>query len=100
MPVRGLEARARLSEMRKVAFVPVPHGLAAPVVHGALGRAVGVLAPRITGLSRGGVGVGHVGPAHAARAAAHVGTATGIGTPLAILSIPFRIRAAGALIGG
>ncbi|MGA0778577.1 MAG: sodium-dependent bicarbonate transport family permease [Gemmobacter sp.] len=115
MLIMGFEAWARLSEMRKVAFAYVLYGLAAPFVHGALGLAVGVLAHQITGFSLGGVVLLAVmaasssdisgpptlrGALPEANPSAYVGTSTGIGTPVAILSIPFWIWAAGALIGG
>jgi hypothetical protein len=114
MLIMGLEAWARLSEMRKVAFVYVLYGLLAPFVHGAIGLAVGVLAHQITGFSLGGVVLLAVmaasssdisgpptlrGALPEANPSAYVGTSTGIGTPVAILSIPFWIWAAGALIG-
>jgi len=114
MLIMRLEAWARLSEMRKVAFVYVLYGLLAPFVHGAIGLAVGVLAHQITGFSLGGVVLLAVmaasnsdisgpptlrGALPEANPSAYVGTSTGIGTPVAILSIPFWIWAAGALVG-
>jgi len=115
MLITGLEAWARLAELRKVAFVCVVYGLITPFMHGALGLAAGVLAHLVTGFSPGGVVLLAMmaassseisgppklhGALPEANPSAYVGTSTGIGTPVAILSIPFWIWAAGALIGG
>lgn len=113
--ITGFEAWVRLSEMWMVAFAYVLYGRAAPLLHGALGLAVGVLAHQITGFSLGGVVLLAVmaasssnssgpptlrGAQPEANPSACVGASPRTGTPVATLSIPFWIWAAGALIGG
>lgn len=113
MLVMGMEAWARLSEMRKVAHAYVLYGLAAPLVHGTLGFCVGWAAHVLTGFSAGGVVLLAVlassssdisGPPTMratlpeANPSAYVGTSTGIGTPVAILSIPLWIALSDVLI--
>ncbi len=114
MLVMGMEAWARLSEMRKVAHAYVLYGLAAPLVHGVIGFGIGMVAHEMTGFSAGGVVLLAVlassssdisGPPTMraalpeANPSAYVGTSTGVGTPVAILSIPLWIALADALIG-
>lgn len=114
MLVMGMEAWARLSEMRKVAHAYVLYGLAAPLVHGAIGFGIGMVAHYMTGFSAGGVVLLAVlassssdisGPPTMraalpeANPSAYVGTSTGVGTPVAILSIPLWIALANGLIG-
>ncbi len=114
MLIMGMEAWARLAELRKVAHAYVFYGLAAPFVHGMLGFAVGLAIHHITGFSAGGVVLLAVmaasssdisgpptlrGALPEANPSAYVGTSTGIGTPVAILSIPFWIALADATIG-
>ena len=115
MLIMGFEAWARLADLRKVALAYVVYALGAPFVHGALGLAVGVVAHHATGFSLGGVVLLAVmaasssdisgpptlrGALPEANPSAYLGASTGIGTPVAILSIPIWIAAAQALIGG
>ncbi|MDG3042589.1 sodium-dependent bicarbonate transport family permease [Roseicyclus marinus] len=114
MLVMGMEAWQRLGEMRKVAHAYVAYGIAAPFVHGALGFGAGLIAHHLTGFSGGGVVLLAVMAASSsdisgpptlraalpeANPSAYVGTSTGIGTPVAILSIPVWIALADWLIG-
>ncbi|MEO0544910.1 MAG: sodium-dependent bicarbonate transport family permease [Pseudomonadota bacterium] len=114
MLIMGMEAWARLSEMRRVAHVYLGYGLTAPLVHGALGFGAGVVAHHLTGFSQGGIVLLAVMAASSsdisgpptlrgalpnANPATYVGTSTGIGTPVAILSIPLWIVMAGWATG-
>lgn len=114
MLIMGMEAWQRLGEMRKVAHAYVAYGIAAPFVHGALGFGAGLIAHHLTGFSGGGVVLLAVmaasssdisgpptlrGALPEANPSAYVGTSTGIGTPVAILSIPVWIALADWLIG-
>lgn len=114
MLIMGMEAWARLGEMRKVAHAYVLYGVAAPFVHGVLGFGAGLVAHHLTGFSAGGVVLLAVMAASSsdisgpptlraalpeANPSAYVGTSTGIGTPVAILSIPVWIALADWLIG-
>jgi hypothetical protein len=114
MLIMGMEAWSRLSELRKVAHAYLLYGLAAPLVHGAMGFAVGLAAHHLTGFSAGGVVLLSVMAASSsdisgpptlraalpeANPSAYVGTSTGIGTPVAILSIPLWMALADAVIG-
>ena len=114
MLIMGMEAWSRLSELRKVAHAYVLYGLTAPFVHGLMGFAVGLVAHELTGFSAGGVVLLSVMAASSsdisgpptlraalpeANPSAYVGTSTGIGTPIAILSIPVWMALADALIG-
>ncbi len=115
MLTMGMEAWARLSELRKVALAYVAYGIAAPLVHGLLGIGAGVIVHQITGFSEGGVVLLAVlaasssdisgpptlrGALPEANPSAYVGTSTGLGTPVAILAIPLWIALAGVLVGG
>jgi len=114
MLIMGIEAWQRLGEMRKVAHAYVAYGLTAPLVHGALGFGAGLVAHELTGFSAGGVVLLAVmaasssdisgpptlrGALPEANPSAYVGTSTGLGTPVAILSIPLWIALAELLIG-
>jgi hypothetical protein len=114
MLVMGMEAWARLSDLRKVAHAYLLYGLLAPVIHGLIGFAAGVAVHHLTGFSAGGVVLLAVMAASSsdisgpptlraalpeANPSAYIGTSTGLGTPVAILSIPFFIAMADALIG-
>lgn len=114
MLIMGMEAWARLSELRKVAHAYVLYGLTAPLVHGALGFAAGLAVHHLTGFSVGGVVLLAVMAASSsdisgpptlraalpeANPSAYIGTSTGLGTPVAILSIPLWIAVADAMIG-
>ena len=114
MLIMGMEAWSRLGELRKVAHAYVAYGLTAPIVHGLLGFAAGLIAHHLTGFSAGGVVLLSVmaasssdisgpptlrGALPEANASAYVGTSTGLGTPVAILSIPLWIWLADLVIG-
>lgn len=114
MLVMGMEAWARLSELRKVAHVYVLYGLTAPLVHGLIGFLLGLALHQLVGFSAGGVVLLAVmassssdisGPPTLraalpeANPSAYVGTSTGLGTPVAILSIPLWILLAEQVIG-
>jgi len=114
MLVMGIEAWQRLSDLRKVAHAYVFYGIAAPLVHGLLGFGAGMIAHYLTGFSAGGVVLLAVmaasssdisgpptlrGALPEANPSAYVGTSTGLGTPVAILSIPLWIALVEAVIG-
>ena len=106
MLIIGMEAWSRFAELRKVAHAYILYGLTAPLIHGLLGFAVGLIAHELTGFSEGGVILLAVMAASSsdisgpptmraslpeANSSAYVGTSTGLGTPVAILSIPLFI---------
>jgi len=109
MLVMGMEAWSRLAELRRVAHVFAVYALIAPILHGALGFALGYVAHVLTGFSPGGVVLLAVMAASSsdisgpptlraaiptANSAAYVGSSTGIGTPVAMLLIPIWIALA------
>lgn len=114
MLIMGMEAWTRLSELRKVAHAYVLYGLAAPLVHGLIGFGLGLVAHHVTGFSAGGVVLLSImaasssdisgpptmrGALPEANPSAYVGASTGLGTPVAILSIPLFMALADAVIG-
>ncbi|WP_298917576.1 sodium-dependent bicarbonate transport family permease [uncultured Roseobacter sp.] len=114
MLIMGMEAWLRIAELRKVAHAYILYGIAAPILHGLLGFGVGYIAHELTGFSAGGVVLLSVmaasssdisgpptlrGALPEANSSAYVGTSTGIGTPVAILSIPMFIALAEVFIG-
>jgi len=114
MLIMGMEAWSRLSELKKVAPAYLLYGLAAPVVHGAAGFAVGLAAHHLTGFSAGGTVLLAVmaasssdisgpptmrGALPEANPSAYIGASTGLGTPVAILSIPVFMALADWAIG-
>lgn len=114
MLIMGMEAWARLSEMRGVAHSYLAYGLIAPLAHGALGFGAGLIAHELTGFSAGGAVLLAImaasssdisgpptmkGALPRANPSAYVGTSTGLGTPIAILSIPLWMAMAERLIG-
>lgn len=114
MLIMGMEAWSRLSELRKVAHAYVLYGITAPLVHGMIGFGAGLIAHHLTGFSAGGVVLLSVmaasssdisgpptmrGALPEANPSAYVGASTGLGTPVAILSIPLFIALAEMLIG-
>jgi hypothetical protein len=114
MLIMGIEAWQRLAELRKVAHAYVLYGVAAPFVHGLIGFGAGLIAHSLTGFSAGGVVLLAVmaasssdisgpptlrGALPEANPSAYVGTSTGLGTPVAILSIPVWIVLAEMVIG-
>ncbi|MEL7465103.1 MAG: sodium-dependent bicarbonate transport family permease [Pseudomonadota bacterium] len=114
MLIMGMEAWSRLAEIRKVAHVYIGYAIAAPLIHGALGFGAGMIAHHFTGFSAGGVVLLAVmaasssdisgpptlkGALPEANPSAYVGSSTGIGTPVAILSIPLFMALADWAIG-
>jgi hypothetical protein len=114
MLLMGMEAWSRLSELRKVAHAYVIYGLTAPLVHGLIGFGLGLAAHHITGFSAGGVVLMAImaasssdisgpptmrGALPEANPSAYIGASTGLGTPVAILSIPMFIALADYMIG-
>jgi len=114
MLLMGMEAWSRLSELRKVAHAYVLYGLTAPLVHGLLGFALGLVAHHLTGFSAGGIVLIAVmaasssdisgpptmrGALPEANPSAYIGASTGLGTPVAILSIPLWIALADVMVG-
>lgn len=114
MLIMGMEAWARFAELRKVAHAYILYGITAPILHGMLGFGVGMIAHALTGFSAGGVVLLAVmaasssdisgpptmrGALPEANSSAYVGTSTGLGTPIAILSIPLFMAMADVLIG-
>jgi len=103
MLIMGMEAWSRFAELRKVAHAYILYGITAPIIHGLMGFGVGLVAHHLTGFSEGGVILLAVMAASSsdisgpptmraalpdANSSAYVGTSTGLGTPVAILSIP------------
>lgn len=114
MLIMGMEAWSRLSELRKVAHAYVLYGITAPIIHGLIGFAAGLLAHHLTGFSAGGVVLLSVMAASSsdisgpptmraalpeANPSAYVGASTGLGTPVAILSIPLFMALADFAVG-
>ena len=115
MLVMGMEAAARLGELRKVAQWYTLYALVAPLLHGFIAFGFGMIAHVTTGFSLGGVVVLAViaasssdisGPPTlragipSANPSAYIGSSTAIGTPIAIaLGIPLFIALAQALGG-
>jgi hypothetical protein len=116
MLVMGMEATARLGELRKVAQWYAVYALVAPLLHGFIAFGFGMIAHAVTGFSLGGVVLLAViaasssdisGPPTlragipSANPSAYVGASTAVGTPVAIaLGIPLYIGLAQALMGG
>lgn len=115
MLIMGMEAAARLGELRKVAQWFAVYALFSPLVHGFLAFGLGLIAHYLTGFSLGGVVVLSVMAASSsdisgpptlragipsANPSAYIGASTAIGTPVAIaLGIPIFIGLAQALGG-
>lgn len=114
MLVMGMEAWSRLSELRKVAHAYVIYGLTAPLIHGMIGFGLGLAAHHLTGFSAGGVVLISImaasssdisgpptmrGALPEANPSAYIGASTGLGTPVAILSIPLFMALADYAIG-
>lgn len=113
MLMMGMEAWARLSELRKVAHAYALYALAGPLVHGLIGLMAGWAAHALTGFSPGGAVLLAVMAASSsdisgpptlraalpeANPSAYVGASTGLGTPVAILSIPLWVWLAGMMM--
>jgi hypothetical protein len=114
MLIMGMEAWARFAGLRKVAHAYILYGITAPIIHGLMGFGVGLLAHQLTGFSEGGVILLAVMAASSsdisgpptmrtalpeANSSAYVGTSTGLGTPVAILSIPLFMALAELMMG-
>lgn len=104
MLVMGMEAYARVNELRKVAHWYAVYGAVAPLVHGLIAFGLGYIAHITTGFSPGGVVLLSViaasssdisGPPTlragipSANPSAYIGASTALGTPVAIaIGIP------------
>jgi hypothetical protein len=115
MLVMGMEAWARLGELRSVGQWYVLYGVLAPLLHGFIGFGFGYIAHITTGFSPGGVVLLSVIAASSsdisgpptlragipkANPSAYIGSSTAIGTPIAIaVCIPFFIGLAQATMG-
>jgi len=116
MLVMGMEAWARISELRKVAQWYAIYAALAPLLHGLIGFGLGYVAHLTTGFSPGGVVILAViassssdisGPPTLragipkANPSAYIGSSTAVGTPIALaIGIPLFIGLAQALMGG
>nr|WP_250565597.1 sodium-dependent bicarbonate transport family permease [Adonisia turfae] len=115
MLIMGMEATARINELRKVAQWYAVYALVAPLLHGFIAFGFGMIAHAVTGFSPGGVVILAViaasssdisGPPTlragipSANPSAYIGSSTAVGTPVAIaLGIPLYIALAQALMG-
>lgn len=115
MLVMGMEATARLGELRKVGQWYALYAFVAPLLHGFIAFGFGMIAHAITGFSLGGVVILSViaasssdisGPPTlragipSANPSAYIGSSTAVGTPVALaLGIPLYIGLAQALMG-
>lgn len=115
MLVMGMEAAARLGELRKVAQWYAVYAAVAPLTHGFIAFGFGMIAHYATGFSAGGVVILAViaasssdisGPPTlragipSANPSAYIGSSTAVGTPVAIaVGIPLFIALAQALMG-
>ena len=115
MLVMGMEAWARITELRRVAQWYAVYALVAPLLHGFIGFGLGMIAHYTTGFSLGGVVILSViaasssdisGPPTlragipSANPSAYIGSSTAVGTPIALaLGIPLFIGLAQALGG-
>ena len=115
MLIMGMEAWARLGELRKVAQWYAVYAFVAPLLHGFIAFGLGLIAHYTTGFSLGGVVILAViaasssdisGPPTlragipSANPSAYIGASTAVGTPVAIaLCIPLFIGLAQALGG-
>jgi len=116
MLIMGMEAWARLNELRKVAQWYALYAFVAPFLHGFIAFGLGMIAHYVTGFSPGGVALLAViaasssdisGPPTlragipSANPSAYIGASTAIGTPVAIaLCIPLFVGLAQAMTGG
>lgn len=115
MLTMGMEAWARLNELRRVAHWYAVYGAVAPLVHGLIAFGLGYIAHTITGFSPGGVVLLAViagsssdisGPptlraaVPSANPSSYIGASTSVGTPVAIaIGIPLYIALAEAVFG-
>ncbi|MEL7301395.1 MAG: sodium-dependent bicarbonate transport family permease [Pseudomonadota bacterium] len=110
MLTMGMEAWARLSELRRVAHWYVVYAIAAPITHGLIAFGIGYGIHLVTGFSPGGVVLLAIlaasssdisGPPTlraaipAANPSAYIGASTSVGTPISIgLCIPLFVALA------
>ncbi|MDJ0591738.1 MAG: sodium-dependent bicarbonate transport family permease [Pleurocapsa sp. MO_226.B13] len=115
MLVMGMEATARIGELRKVGQWYALYALVAPLLHGFIAFGFGMIAHVTTGFSFGGVVILAViaasssdisGPPTlragipSANPSAYIGASTAVGTPIALaVGIPLFIGLAQALMG-
>ena len=115
MLVMGMEATARIGELRKVGQWYAIYAFIAPLLHGLIAFGFGMIAHVTTGFSLGGVVILAViaasssdisGPPTlragipSANPSAYIGSSTAVGTPVAIgIGIPLFIGLAQALMG-
>ncbi|NES87746.1 MULTISPECIES: sodium-dependent bicarbonate transport family permease [Okeania] len=115
MLVMGMEATARIGELRKVGQWYAIYAFVGPLLHGFIAFGLGMIAHYITGFSFGGVVIMAViaasssdisGPPTlragipSANPSAYIGSSTAVGTPVALaLGIPLFIGLAQALMG-
>jgi hypothetical protein len=115
MLVMGMEAYARLNELRRVAHWYAVYAAIAPLVHGLIAFGLGYVAHVLVGFSPGGIVLLAVlagsssdisGPPTlragipTANPSAYVGASTSIGTPVAIaIGLPLYVGLAQALFG-
>ena len=116
MLVMGMEATARLGELRKVGQWYALYAAVAPLLHGFIAFGFGMIAHEITGFSPGGVVILAViaasssdisGPPTlragipSANPSAYIGSSTAVGTPVALaIGIPLFIGLAQTLMPG
>ncbi|NEQ96021.1 MAG: sodium-dependent bicarbonate transport family permease [Cyanothece sp. SIO2G6] len=115
MLVMGMEATARLGELRKVGQWYALYAFIAPLLHGFIAFGLGLIAHHFTGFSLGGVVILAViacsssdisgpptlrGGIPSANPSAYIGSSTAVGTPIALaICIPLFIGIAQALGG-
>ena len=115
MLVMGMEATARLGELRKVGQWYALYAFFAPLLHGLIAFGLGMIAHYTTGFSLGGVVILATiaasssdisGPPTlragipSANPSAYIGSSTAVGTPIALaVGIPLFIGLAQALMG-
>ena len=115
MLIMGMEAWARLAELRRVAHWYAVYALIAPILHGLLAFGLGVVAHHLTGFSPGGVILLAVMAASSsdisgpptlragiptANSSAYIGASTSIGTPVAVaICIPLFVALGGLVFG-
>ncbi|RQH25863.1 sodium-dependent bicarbonate transport family permease, partial [Okeania hirsuta] len=115
MLVMGMEATARLGELRKVGLWYAIYAFVGPLLHGFIAFGLGMIAHYVTGFSLGGVVIMAViaasssdisGPPTlragipSANPSAYIGSSTAVGTPVALaLGIPLFMGLAQALMG-
>ncbi|MEL6788761.1 MAG: sodium-dependent bicarbonate transport family permease, partial [Cyanobacteria bacterium J06607_15] len=116
MLVMGMEATARIGELRKVGQWYALYAFIAPLLHGLIAFGFGMIAHYATGFSPGGVVILAViaasssdisGPPTlragipSANPSAYIGSSTAVGTPVALaIGIPLFMGLAQALMGG